>query len=70
VFEDEPLATALERMNRYSDLDLQVGDAKAGAVRISGVFQAGDIGAFVEGVSSVYPVRTIRRGQTLTFVGG
>lgn len=57
VFADEPLASAVERVNRYSADKLEVGDAAAGAVRINGVYAAGDTTAFVEGVTGVSPVQ-------------
>lgn len=57
VFANEPLAAAVERINRYSDRKLRIGDAAAGDVRINGVFTAGDTDAFVEGVTQVFPVR-------------
>lgn len=62
VFADEPLASAVERVNRYSADKLQVGDAAAGAVRINGVYAAGDTTAFVEGVTGVAPVQ-VREAQ-------
>lgn len=56
TFNDEPLVTAVERVNRYTDVPLVVGDDAAGAVRISGTFSAGDTASFVEGVTGVFPV--------------
>lgn len=55
-FKDEPLALAVERMNRYSNEQLSIGDLQAASVRISGVFKAGDVEAFVTGVTGVFPV--------------
>jgi transmembrane sensor len=69
VFVDEPLATAVERVNRYSDAKLAVGDAAAGQVLVTGVFTAGDTRAFVEGVTAVFPVRTRERDGVTEFVG-
>ncbi len=57
VFDDEPLTTAVERVNRYSNQKVIVGDSVAGAARISGVFNAGDTSAFVDGVTSLLPVK-------------
>ena len=57
VFNEEPLASALERMNRYVDRPLLVGDASVGRIRISGTFLAGDMPAFLEGVTGIFPVR-------------
>lgn len=61
-FVDEPLAAAVARMNRYSAAKLVVGDAKAGALPINGVFNAGDSAAFVEAVAAAYPIRAERAG--------
>ncbi|MEJ1962815.1 MAG: FecR domain-containing protein [Gammaproteobacteria bacterium] len=57
TFNDEPLAAAVERVNRYIDTPLVVGDAAAADIRISGTFSAGDTASFVEGVTGVFPVR-------------
>ncbi len=56
MFDAEPLGTAVERMNRYSNDALSVADAAASAVRIDGVFDAGDTAAFVEGVTGVFRI--------------
>lgn len=57
IFVDEPLSSAVERVNRYSEDKLSVGDSAAGRVLISGVFAAGDTSAFLEGVTGVFPIR-------------
>ena len=56
-FDREPLARAVERMNRYSPRPIRVTDPKLGGVAIDGVYKAGDVDAFVEGVAALYPVR-------------
>jgi len=56
IFDDEPLAKAVERVNRYSERKVTVGDAAARAERVSGVFDAGDVDAFVEAVTYYLPV--------------
>jgi transmembrane sensor len=61
VFNDEPLAAAVERMNRYGRERVRLGDAQVGEIRISGTFSAGDTAAFVEGVSGVFALRAERR---------
>jgi transmembrane sensor len=64
---DEPLATALERMNRYPGPRLEIGDARAGALLVTGVFTAGDTKAFAEAVAAAFPVNVEVRGDTWTF---
>jgi transmembrane sensor len=68
VFIDEPLSSAVERVNRYSNEKLSIGDAAAGQVRVTGVFTAGDTQAFVEGVSAAFPVRTIEHEGRRQFI--
>ena len=54
-FDNEPLATAVARMDRYARRQIEVAP-DAAAVRISGVFNAGDADAFVEAVTAYFPL--------------
>ena len=56
IFDDEPLAQAAERVNRYSKREVVVSDPAARAQRVSGVFDAGDVDAFVEAVTYYLPI--------------
>lgn len=56
-FDDEPLASAVARMNRYSPRKIRLADPALGTIRIDGVFQAGDVDAFAEGVAALHPIR-------------
>ena len=56
VFDDESLADAVARVNNYSRVKIVVEDAPARALKISGIFNAGDTPAFVEAVQSYFPV--------------
>ena len=67
-FTDEPLAQAVERMNRYSQTKFAIGDAAAGRVEISGVFNSDNVDGFVTDVTDVFPVRTVRRRGEVVFV--
>lgn len=62
VFDNEPLGSAVERLNRYTRLQVEVDPAIAG-LGISGVFNAGDTSAFVEAVAAYFPVDVRRRGE-------
>jgi len=55
-FDNEPLASAAERINRYAREQIQV-DPSAADVTVSGVFNAGDARAFVEAVTAYFPVK-------------
>jgi transmembrane sensor len=67
-FADEPLAQAVERMNRYSQTKFAIGDPAAGRVQISGVFNSDNVDGFVTDVTNVFPVQTVRRGNEVVFV--
>ncbi|HEV7613310.1 MAG TPA: FecR domain-containing protein [Steroidobacteraceae bacterium] len=51
VFDNETLAAAVERINRYSRSKLSVADSAAGTMRFSGVFKEDDTKAFVDTVT-------------------
>jgi transmembrane sensor len=57
VFDNEPLIEAVERVNRYSARPIRIGDPDAERVRVSGVFRAGHAPAFIEAVTSYFPLR-------------
>lgn len=57
VFEDESLSTVVERMNRYAERPLVIGDAAAARLRVSGVFRAGDTDALVQGLAAAFDVK-------------
>lgn len=63
-FDDEPLASAVERVNRYAREKIAIDD-RAAAIRVNGVFKAGDTDAFVEGVSAVGSLRASRDGERI-----
>jgi len=56
IFEDERLDAIAARMSRYSTRPIAV-DPAAGALRVSGVFRAGDTATFVDTVTRYLPVR-------------
>jgi transmembrane sensor len=70
-FVDEPLATAVERVNRYARTPIAIGDAAAASERISGVFTAGDTRAFIEGITAVSALRAEERnGREVLWISG
>jgi transmembrane sensor len=48
VFDNETLAAAVERVNRYSKSRISIADAEAGVLRFSGVFKEADTEAFID----------------------
>jgi transmembrane sensor len=62
LFRDEPLGDAVARVNRYTTHAIKIDPAIA-SIRISGVFNAGDIGSFVSAVTSYFPVQASTAGD-------
>jgi transmembrane sensor len=64
-FDDEPLQSAVERVNRYSEKKVTIADASIGALPVNGVYNAGDVDAFAVGVQAVMPVRAQDNGREI-----
>jgi transmembrane sensor len=56
VFDNEPLASVIRRMNRYGPRQIVVGDDRAAGLRISGVFHEGDVDGFVSTIAAYLPI--------------
>ena len=56
LFRDESLGDAVARVNRYTAHPIQI-DPSIASIRVSGVFNAGDIGSFVSAVTSYFAVQ-------------
>ncbi|PTD18543.1 iron dicitrate transport regulator FecR [Sphingomonas fennica] len=70
-FEGEPLALAVERINRSAKEKLVIADSAIANYRIVGTFNAGDTEAFLEGVAALHPVHIDRQpGMLLLRRGG
>jgi transmembrane sensor len=67
--EEIPLADAVAEMNRYSPVKLVVENPAAAALRINGVFRAGDAAGFAAALTRSYGLRTERRGKQLVLTG-
>jgi transmembrane sensor len=57
TFDNEPMTTAIARINRYTDSPITLEDDLVRHMHVSGVFRAGDTAAFVDGVTTLLPVR-------------
>jgi transmembrane sensor len=55
VFRGVPLGEAVEQVNRYTDHPIAV-DPSVASIKISGVFNAGDVGSFVNAITGYFPV--------------
>jgi transmembrane sensor len=58
IYRDQPLSQIVGDMNRLFPRPVKLGDAKAGAMRLSGVLIVDDQGAMVDRLSHLLPVRT------------
>jgi transmembrane sensor len=59
IFDNEPLRSVVDRVNRYSDTQVVVADPALGERKISGVFNAGDPQGFVDIVTRYLGVRAV-----------
>lgn len=62
MFDDEPLSSVVERVNRYGGTQIVIAEARVGDMKISGVFNAGDALGFVEIVTHYLPVKAVSEG--------
>ncbi len=61
VFDNEPLAGVIQRMNRYGPRHIIVGDDRTADLRISGVFHEGDVDGFVSTIAAYLSVSAHER---------
>jgi transmembrane sensor len=61
VFDNEPLASVIQRMNRYGQRHIIAGDERAADLRISGVFHEGDVDGFVSTIAAYLSVKARER---------
>jgi transmembrane sensor len=59
MFDDEPLPYVLAEMNRYSQIKVATGDAEVAKLRVSGVFNAGDVTSLIDALKAYYPVDAV-----------
>ncbi|ALN55959.1 sigma factor regulatory protein, FecR/PupR family [Lysobacter enzymogenes] len=56
VFENERLGDAVAEINRYSQRKIVLADATLASLKISGAFNTGDTGTFVEALTDYFPI--------------
>jgi transmembrane sensor len=64
IFDDEPLTTVAARMNKYLPTPIIIEGA-ARDVRISGVFKAGDLRAFIDGMEGLFGLSAVRQSDAV-----
>jgi transmembrane sensor len=65
IFEDEPLRDVVARMNNYGATLITV-EGEANELRVAGVFKAGDTVAFVDAMTSYFPLLASHEGEAVT----
>lgn len=70
VFDHTPLAEAIDEMNRYSPLKLELANAAAGQFLITGVFRAGDSESFAQAVAESYRMEARTSESQVVLSGG
>jgi len=61
VFDNEPLQSVIQRMNRYGPRQIIVADDRTASLRISGVFHEGDVDGFVSTIAAYLSVEARER---------
>jgi transmembrane sensor len=67
--DDLSLADAVAEMNRYSDVKLRIERPEAAAVRVSGIFRAGDSMSFARAVAQTYGLKPIEQANAVLLTG-
>jgi transmembrane sensor len=60
IFRAEKLGDAVRRVNRYSRIQIEIGDLSLAGRRINGVFETGDTQGFVDAVERYLPISVDR----------
>jgi len=68
TFSNEPLQSAVERVNRYANTRFAIADAGTARLPVSGVYPTSNPEAFAEGITGVLPVRLELRNGVRTFI--
>ena len=64
-FVDEPLDTAVARVNRYARKPISIADDVPSGLRITGIFNANDAEGFAQGVAALNGLRVTERSEGL-----
>jgi transmembrane sensor len=70
ALDNTPLADAVAEMNRYSTTRLVVENPNAAAIRISGIFRAGDQENFARAVAKAYQLEVRSESDSIVLAGG
>jgi len=60
TFRETPIGEAVAEVNRYSPRPIELQATEFAAIRVSGVFDTGDVDGFVAALTDLYPLRATR----------
>ncbi|HUW49438.1 MAG TPA: FecR domain-containing protein [Sulfuricella sp.] len=66
VFDGTPLAEVVRELERYHDRRIVIADPSLGTLKVSGVFNAGDLDGLLLALQQVLPLQAERTGSTIT----
>jgi transmembrane sensor len=66
VFQDEPLSDAVAELRRWYNVDIRIGDPSLRAMPISAAFAVESFHEALSVVTTVLPLRAVRRGNVVT----
>lgn len=59
TFENTPIAAAVAEVNRYSSKPIELRNERISSIRVSGVFNAGDVDGFVAALRDLYHLEAV-----------
>ena len=62
-FDDNRLDKAATLANRYSKVQLRLGDERIRSLRVSGAFRAGDVAGFAQSLATAFELRVVRQAN-------
>lgn len=63
IFEDDLLGNAIIEMNRYAKRRIAIADPALAELRLSGAFDTGQTGTFIEALTTYFPVTVARQNS-------
>jgi transmembrane sensor len=63
IFEDDLLGVAIQEMNRYAKRRIAIADPALAQLRLSGAFETGQTGTFIEALTTYFPISVARQNS-------
>jgi transmembrane sensor len=69
VLDHTPLAEAVADLNRYSPVPIEIASPEAAALRVSGIFRAGDSAQFARAIADTYQLEVSETPERIVLTG-